>query len=296
MAFDTLEPPIEVPSVGAPADVGRERSAVRAPAWARDLRPALPAGVSVVEGELVDEVPAVSLPLEPQHREVLAALREGASVGALDERFPGSWRLLERLNANHMLNFEAPGRLDLSLRASGRPYRCALGGARRSVVGVAGAVRAIARCVWRTARHPVNAALIVSVGALALATGGSAVQELALIAGLAVAGYVLHEWGHAAAAALLGAPAYALSQPLSVSVWARLDLDRQARLFAAAGPTVACLFGVAVHLVALRVGADRPWLCSAPLLVHALALTPLCQDGRTLLFGLRPRRQPGGAQ
>ena len=253
-----------------------------APSWLRRHRVVFAAEVGLEEDLLVDRVAAQSFESQGATRRLLRRIAAGTTLGELEALEPGSWPLVLRMNAHHLVNVEGPCAFD--------PREHCIGVARRKPLGGSPASWACTRvsaALGRTLSNPWLAGSLALVCAGWVAWFGGRPAEVAGVVALALAGYALHEWGHARLALSLGLPAYVLSDPSGVSVWARAQTSREARLFALAGPAVPVAVGLLALAVCSWTGDRNRVFLAFPFLVHLVALTPLCHDGRILIRGRR---------
>jgi hypothetical protein len=247
---------------------------------ARDEALQWPPGVTLRGRRLCDAVASFEVELEQEEAEQLQRV-VGSQRGG--ERSPSLDALLDELNVQHMLNFTAPSWFSSAARA---PRRLELNGRLGSTL--AQLLRGLG---WLARGQVLFFAFVVvaSAGAAAeaLGWGDFGPARIGRVFGVAAAhglvAYILHEAFHALAAVVLRAPAYLLVDRGGLSVWAQLAGRRSAaRAFAAAGPLAPTLVGLALVL-SVDVGTDweRVSYLGAYLL-HAVALTPLCHDGRVI--------------
>ena len=251
------------------------------PSWSLDQRPALPAGVRLEGTRLVDDVLGESYPLEGDAARLVGRFG-AADLRELAAQEPGSWPFLAKLNRYHLLNLEgSPARRPVQ-QWHGIKTRTSLAG--RGVAAVVGDLVAVVRSLGLVLSNPRLAVLLALTIAACIAFGYPALGVLAAVF-VTLGGYALHEFGHAAAARMLGLPAYALADRFGVSVWTRPCSARKARLFACAGPLLPVALGLALASAPFAWTDELRFVCTVPLLVHVVALTPLCHDGRVALFG-----------
>ena len=253
-----------------------------------DDRIELAPGVTLDEGELVDDVRRTRVRLSPTAAVALDAATPALMAERLRARYDvdrpraeaDTALLCAQLNAALLANVEvAPARLIvrwLFAAAMLAPVRrLPMWPPRRRAVRtstVCGALASVARGI-------AAAATIVAVAtAVPLALVGAA--EVSLVVGLGAAlGLVLHESAHAIA--LRGTPAALIVRGVRVSLLhAQLD-PRRERIVAAAGP-LAVVGAALVSLGPVQAGFELAASLPAVLGLHALNLTVLAADGRKL--------------
>ncbi len=259
---------------------------------------ALPDGVSVVEGELTDDVRAMSWPVNAVAAFVLG--RTGAPLGATVTEIARAFSLSEeqaradvlgfvwQLNALALVNVERQG------SRMGRAHEWVVLAARLAPAGTVPALLARRRRIdtrtptrgfisclvaaWR--RMVVICAVMTVLAAQLVALAGSHGLALPLVLGLASGvGAGLHEAGHAAA--LRGVPSALVTHGRRTFVLHAPVSPARRSGVALAGPLAVAALGFALMIVAVATAAPVLAAAGCPFAAHALGLTVLASDGRT---------------
>ena len=260
---------------------------------------ALPRGVALVAGRLFDSVRGTSWPLNGSGTFVLARSDRpiGETVNELSEAFSVPLEtarrdvlgFLCRLNALALVNVERhESRVRRIAEWLQLAARLAPAGALPGVMARRRALdtRSVSLAVTSALRASSARAGSVAAGATVVAIHVSVVGGApALVAPLALGtatgiGLGLHEAAHVAA--LLGVPSALVTHGRRTRVIHAAVSSSRRSIVALAGPLVVAALGVGLIVAGTALGMPIPTIVGCPLAAHALALTVVGGDGRTV--------------